>query len=69
MKKQQRREGEFSHFPGYYCCNCTSGMSIANEVDSYLYIGSGNFHSLGLALAIDKPVVAAENRAATNQIG
>jgi len=44
-------------------------MSIANEVDSYLYIGSGNFHSLGLALAIDKPVVAAENRAATNPIG
>ena len=43
-------------------CNYTSGLSIADEVDSYLYIGSGNFHPLGLALTTDKSVVAADPR-------
>ena len=31
-----------------------------NEVDLFLYVGSGNFHPLGLILIAKKPVVAVD---------
>jgi len=40
-------------------CDLTAGTAIAGRVDCLLYIGDGRFHPLGLALATDLPVVAA----------
>jgi len=47
-------------------CNYTNVKSIANEVDSFLFVGGGRFHALGIALSTSKPTVIAdpyENRA------
>ena len=35
-------------------------MNIVDKVDSFLFIGSGNFHPMGLLLSSKKPVVAAD---------
>ena len=43
-------------------CNFTSATLIANNVDSFLFIGSGNFHPLGLMLSTKKPVVVCDFR-------
>ncbi len=39
-------------------CNFSAGTTIADKVDCFLFIGSGNFHPLGLLLSSKKPVVA-----------
>lgn len=39
-------------------CDLSSATSI--EADAYLYIGSGSFHPLGVALATGKPVIIAD---------
>jgi 2-(3-amino-3-carboxypropyl)histidine synthase len=41
-------------------CNLSSATAISQEVDCYLYIGSGNFHPIGVAMATDKPVICAD---------
>lgn len=41
-------------------CNFSVATSIADEIDSFLFVGSGFFHSLGLLLATSKPVVIAD---------
>ena len=41
-------------------CNFSAAASIADEVDSFLFIGSGNFHPLGLLLSTKKPVIACD---------
>lgn len=41
-------------------CDLTAATSIAKESEGYLYIGSGNFHPLGIALATDLPVLIAD---------
>ena len=41
-------------------CNFTAATSIANEIDSFLFVGTGFFHPLGLLLATDKTVVIAD---------
>jgi 2-(3-amino-3-carboxypropyl)histidine synthase len=41
-------------------CNYSSALNIKDKIDSYLYIGTGNFHPIGLALNSKKPVVAAD---------
>jgi 2-(3-amino-3-carboxypropyl)histidine synthase len=41
-------------------CNFSAGLNIVNEIDSFLFIGSGNFHPVGLLLSSKKPVVAAD---------
>jgi 2-(3-amino-3-carboxypropyl)histidine synthase len=38
-------------------CNYTAARK---DADSYLYVGSGNFHPLGLALNTEKPIVCAD---------
>lgn len=38
-------------------CNTGAAKSIEKKVDCFLYIGSGKFHSLGVALATKKPVL------------
>ncbi len=40
-------------------CDLTAGTAIADRVDSFVYIGDGLFHPLGLSLATDRPVVVA----------
>ena len=41
-------------------CNFSSARSIAKDVDSFLFIGSGNFHALGLLISTKKPVVVCD---------
>ena len=41
-------------------CNFSAGMNIVAEVDSFLFIGSGNFHPVGLLLSSKKPVIVAD---------
>jgi len=41
-------------------CNFSTGTTIADKVDCFLFIGSGNFHPVGLLLSSKKPVVAAD---------
>lgn len=38
-------------------CNITSVEPIMGQVDQFLYIGSGNFHPLSVAIESDKPVL------------
>lgn len=38
-------------------CNITSVEPIMDQVDQFLYIGSGNFHPLSVAIESDKPVL------------
>lgn len=37
-------------------CNYTTAEAIAADVDAFLFVGTGRFHPLGLALAVDRPV-------------
>jgi 2-(3-amino-3-carboxypropyl)histidine synthase len=37
-------------------CNVDSALKIKDKVDSYLYIGSGEFHPIGIALGTGKKV-------------
>lgn len=39
-------------------CDFESAKSIAENVDAFLYIGTGRFHPLGIILNTDKPVIA-----------
>lgn len=41
-------------------CNFSSALSITEEIDTFLFVGSGFFHPLGLLLATSKPVVIAD---------
>lgn len=41
-------------------CNFSAATSIADTVDSFLFLGTGLFHPLGLLLATDKPVIIAD---------
>jgi 2-(3-amino-3-carboxypropyl)histidine synthase len=37
-------------------CNYTTAEAVASEVDAFLFLGTGRFHPLGLAFAVEKPV-------------
>ena len=39
-------------------CNYTGAERIAPEVDAFLFLGTGRFHPIGLAFAVDRPVHA-----------
>jgi len=41
-------------------CDYHNVKSIAREVDAFLFIGGGQFHALGIALATSKPTVIAD---------
>jgi 2-(3-amino-3-carboxypropyl)histidine synthase len=41
-------------------CDFSAGVSSAENVDSFLFIGSGMFHPVGLLLSTRKPVIAAD---------
>lgn len=45
-------------YPGQVLgCNFSTARSIEREVNSFLYVGGGNFHPIGVALATGKKVV------------
>jgi len=37
-------------------CDITSPLSISKDVDCYVYLGSGYFHSISLSLELNKPI-------------
>ncbi|MGD1099869.1 MAG: diphthamide biosynthesis enzyme Dph2 [Thermoplasmata archaeon] len=39
-------------------CNYTGAEAVAGKVDAFLFLGTGNFHPIGLAFAVDRPVHA-----------
>jgi 2-(3-amino-3-carboxypropyl)histidine synthase len=39
-------------------CNYTGAEEVAGDVDAYLFLGTGAFHPIGLAFAVDRPVYA-----------
>jgi len=39
-------------------CNYTGAEAVAGEVDAFLFLGTGQFHPIGLAFAVDRPVYA-----------
>jgi 2-(3-amino-3-carboxypropyl)histidine synthase len=41
-------------------CNFSAGTKIMDKVNSFLFIGSGNFHPIGLILSVNKPVIAVD---------
>ncbi len=41
-------------------CDYHTATVIEKEVDGYLYIGTGDFHPLGVAILVDKPVIIAD---------
>ncbi|MFQ6077143.1 MAG: diphthamide biosynthesis enzyme Dph2 [Candidatus Bathyarchaeia archaeon] len=41
-------------------CNYATSVSVAKKVDAFLVVGGGTFHALGLALMLDKRVVAVD---------
>lgn len=41
-------------------CNFSAGLNINDKVDCFLFVGSGNFHPVGLLLSSKKPVIAAD---------
>jgi 2-(3-amino-3-carboxypropyl)histidine synthase len=41
-------------------CDLSSATSISSFVDCFLFIGSGNFHAVGIAIATKKPVIIAD---------
>lgn len=48
-------------YPGQVVgCNLTSVISIVDRVDCFLFIGTGNFHPLSIALMSDKEVIIAD---------
>lgn len=41
-------------------CNFTAGTSIEEDVDGFVYVGSGDFHPIAIAWGSEKPVVLAD---------
>jgi len=52
--------GKRVKYPGQVLgCDFSSALSIINKVDCYLYVGTGNFHPLGVSIATKKKVIVA----------
>lgn len=48
-------------YPGQVIgCDYSNAISIAKDVEAFLFIGGGQFHALGVALSTSKPTVAAD---------
>lgn len=45
-------------YPGQVLgCDVSAAISIQDKVDCFLYVGDGKFHSLGIAVQTNKPVI------------
>lgn len=47
-------------------CNFSAATSISEKIDSFLFVGTGYFHAIGLLLSTNKPIIVADPY--TNQI-
>jgi 2-(3-amino-3-carboxypropyl)histidine synthase len=52
--------GRIKHDGQVLGCSFGSAADVASEVDNFIYIGSGNFHPLGVALATGKKTFAVD---------
>lgn len=53
--------GKRVKYPGHVLgCDFSSALSVADKVDCYLYVGTGNFHPLGVSIATKKKVIVAD---------
>jgi len=41
-------------------CNASSARAVSDEANSFLFVGTGSFHALAIALATPRPVFAAD---------
>src|SRR2546425_1137939 len=41
-------------------CDYHTATVVERDVDGYLYVGTGDFHPLGVAILVDKPVIIAD---------
>jgi len=49
------------NYPGQVIgCDYSNVKSVAKDVDAFLFIGSGRFHALGIALSTSKPTMIAD---------
>jgi 2-(3-amino-3-carboxypropyl)histidine synthase len=49
-------------------CNYTGAESVVSEVDAFLFLGTGRFHPVGLAFAVDRPVWSLDPLQATLEL-
>jgi len=55
--KTYQKQGITAKYAGQVLgCDASSAKAIESKVDCFLYIGTGEFHPLGIALATEKPV-------------
>ncbi|MCJ7469248.1 diphthamide biosynthesis enzyme Dph2 [Candidatus Bathyarchaeota archaeon] len=48
-------------YPGQVIgCDYSNAVSVAKDVDAFLFIGGGLFHALGVALSTSKPTIVAD---------
>jgi len=48
-------------FPGQVLgCDLSAAADVANEVDTFLVVGGGSFHAVGVAMSTRRPVVVAD---------
>ena len=55
-----KRGSRIKHKGQVLGCSFGSAVSIADDVENFIYIGSGNFHPLGVALATGKKTFAVD---------
>jgi len=49
------------NYPGQVIgCDYSNAVSIAKDVDAFLFIGGGRFHALGVVLSTSKPTIVAD---------
>lgn len=53
--------GGKTSYPGQILgCDVTTAIRIQDDIDTYVYLGSGKFHGLSVGLTTDKPVLHAD---------
>ncbi len=51
-----RGDRRLAHAAQALGCNYTGAQEVASEVEGFLFLGTGRFHPLGLAFAVEAPV-------------
>ncbi|HZY70042.1 MAG TPA: diphthamide biosynthesis enzyme Dph2 [Thermoplasmata archaeon] len=54
----ERGDLRLAHAAQALGCNYTGAEAVAGRVDAFLFLGTGRFHPIGLAFAVDRPVHA-----------
>jgi 2-(3-amino-3-carboxypropyl)histidine synthase len=56
LPKTSEGEPRLGHAAQALGCNYSAAEKLTDSVDALVFLGTGNFHSLGLAFAVPKPV-------------